>query len=418
MKRGRIVSSLVQASSVLAFAAAFVLAPAASAQPRPADLTVLPPVSTAYTPPKTAWGDYDFSHTYQTEYFNAGKILFQRPKEYGNRVWVTDEEFARRLAAAERTDAAYSPEGQGINYPGSQGMAQWMKTSPFGKRTSLIVDPADGQLPALTPAAQKLFETGRSGWVPGQEYDWVTDFDTWDRCITRGYPASMFPNRYNNGIRVWQSPGYFVMQLEMLGMRIIPLGNSPEWPRSVEQWMGHSRGHWEGKTLVIETTNIKSGDAVSHDPNGRSAAPVIVTMIGGAPFDTIPMSAQTRTVERLTMTSPNTLAYQITYSDPATFTKPWTVQLEWVRDDSYRIYEYACHEGDVQIRNYITASRAKRAGIAAGTLKPDATDDRSRFIQVFDRDPALAPPPGAPRPPGAAGAAPPAQGSGTAPPRG
>jgi len=147
--------------------AALSIATPALAQERPADLTELPPVPTDYTPEKTAWGDWDFSATYQIEYMNAGKILFQRPDAYGTRVWQTDEEFARRLAAAERTDSAYSPEGQGINYPGSQGMAQWMKTSPFGKRTSLIVDPADGQLPALTPEAQKLFETGSSGWVPG-----------------------------------------------------------------------------------------------------------------------------------------------------------------------------------------------------------------------------------------------------------
>jgi hypothetical protein len=379
------------------------MSPPSCAQEPPANLTVLPPVATDYVPPKTAWGDYDFSHTYETEYYNNAHILFQRPKEYGNRVWVTEEEFARRLAAAEKSDAAYSPEGQGINYPGSQGLADWLKRSPFARRTSVLVDPANGQLPPMTPQGEALFKAGRSGWVPGQDYDWVTDFDTWDRCITRGFPASMFPNRYNNGIRVWQSPGYIVIQLEMLGMRIIPIGDSPEWPSQVEQWMGHSRAHWEGTTLDIETSNIQSGDSVSRDPARRSAAPVIVTMIGGAPFDTIPMSAKTRTVERLTMTGPNALTYQITYSDPETFTAPWTAQLEWVRNDNYQIYEYACHEGDVQIRNYITASRARRAQIARGEQPDQVADDRLRFVQQFDRDPALTPPtPPAAAPPTAA----------------
>ena len=107
-------------------AALAVAASGISAQERPADLTELPPVPADYTPGKTAWGDWDFSATYQIEYYNAGRILFQRPPEYGNRVWVTDEEHARRLAAAERSDAAYSPEGQGINYPGSQGLTEWM----------------------------------------------------------------------------------------------------------------------------------------------------------------------------------------------------------------------------------------------------------------------------------------------------
>lgn len=379
----------------IAAALAIALAASAMAQERPADLTELPPVPTDYTPEKTAWGDWDFSATYQIEYYNAGKILFQRPKAYGNRVWVTDEEHARRVAAAEKSDAAYSPEGEGIDYPGSQGLAEWMRTSPVSWRTSLLVSPADGQLPPLTAKGQRLFENGRSGWVPGQEYDWVTDFDTWDRCITRGFPASIFPNRYNNGIRVWQSPGYIVIQMEMLGIRIIPIGDTPAWPAAVEQWMGHSRAHWEGKTLVIETTNIKSGDSVSRDPNKRSAAPVIVTMIGGAPFNTIPMSDKTRVTERLTMTGPNTLMHELTYSDPETFTAPWTTRIEWVRDDDYQFYEYACHEGNHAIRGYISSSRAKRRAIAAGEAEPIAPEDdgRSRFTQVFDRDPGVAPPP-------------------------
>lgn len=400
MSRRSSFSRLALALSALCAATTFVVTPAATAQERPADLETLPPVPTEYTPGKTAWGDYDFSATYQIEYHNNARILFQRPQEYGNRVWVTDEEFARRLAAAERSDANFAPASEtGVSAPGSKGLAEWMRTSPFGKRTSLLVSPANGQLPSLTAKGQRLFEAGRSGWVPGQEYDWVTDFDTWDRCITRGFPASMFPNRYNNGIRVFQSPGYIVIQLEMLGMRIIPIGDTPAMPAAVEQWMGHSRAHWEDKTLVIETTNIKSGDAASRDPNGRSAAPVQVTMIGGAPFNTIPMSNRTRVVERLTMTGPNTLMHELTYSDPETFTAPWTTRIEWIRDDDYQFYEYACHEGNRAIRDYISASRAKRRDLAAGVIQPDAVDDRSRFVEVFDQDPAIAPA----GPPGSAG---------------
>jgi len=369
----------------------------AKAQERPADLTELPPVPTDYTPAKTAWGDWDFSATYQIEFMNAGRILFQRPPAYGNRVWVDDEEFARRLAAAERSDANFAPASEtGVSAPGTAGLAEWMRSSPFGKRTSLLVSPADGQLPALTAEGQRLFEAGRTGWVPGQEYDWVTDFDTWDRCITRGFPASIFPNRYNNGIRVWQSPGYVVIHMEMLGLRIIPLGDTPAWPAEVEQWMGHGRARWEGKTLVIETSNIQSGDAASRDPYKRSAAPVQVTMVGGAPFNTIPMSNRTRIVERLTMTGPNTLMHELHYSDPATFTQPWATRIEWVRDDDYQFYEYACHEGNKAIRGYISSSRAKRRDLAAGTIQPDPEDDRNRFITVFDRDPGVAPPPAPP----------------------
>jgi hypothetical protein len=153
--------------SIVALASAVALATLAApalGQERPADLTELPAVPTDYTPEKTPWGDWDFSATYQIEYMNAGRILFQRPKEYGDRVWVNDEEFARRLAAAERSDANFAPAAEtGVSAPGTQGLAEWMRTSPFGKRTSLLVSPADGQLPPLTAEGQRLFEAGRSG---------------------------------------------------------------------------------------------------------------------------------------------------------------------------------------------------------------------------------------------------------------
>jgi hypothetical protein len=101
------------------------------------------------------------------------------------------------------------------------------------------------------------------------------------------------------------------------------------------------------------------------------------------------MSAKTRVVERLTMTGPNTLTHELTYDDPETFTAPWTTRIEWIRDDGYQFYEYACHEGNHAIRGYISSSRAKRRGLAAGTIQPDASDDRSRFVEIFDRDPGV-----------------------------
>jgi hypothetical protein len=401
MSRRILSSRFVHAVSALAVAASFAVAPMAGAQDRPANLESLPPVPTDYTPAKTSWGDYNFSHSYQIEYYNNARILFQRPKEYGNRVWVTDEEFARRLAAAEKSDASFSAEGKGLAVSGTKGLTDWIRTSGFGKRTSLLVDPPNGQLPPFTPEGQRLVETGRSGWVPGQHFDWVTDFDTWDRCITRGFPASMYPNRYNNGIRIFQSPGYIVIMLEMLGTRVIPIGDGPAMPANVEGWMGFSRAHWEGKTLVIETTNIKSGDSVSYDPYKRSASPVIVTVIGGAPLNTTPMSKKARTVERLTMTGPQTLVHELTYTDPEVYTKPWTTRTEWIRDDNYAFYEYACHEGNHAIRGYINSDRAQRAAIARGESVPETgdADSRSRFTRAFDIDPAVAPPAPAPAAP-------------------
>ena len=386
MGRRGLASRIVTAASVLAAAVAFIAGPtAALAQQPPADLNVLPPVPTSFTPKKTAWGDWDFRGTWPIEHINNAHILFQRPKQFGNRYWVNEAEFGKRLAAAAKSDAADSPD---LNSRGTQSLGPWLKSSAFAHRTSMLVSPADGQLPALTPQAQALYKAGRSSWVVGQEYDWVDDFDSWDRCISRGYPASMFPFRYNNGIRIFQSPGYVVIALEMLGTRIIPIGDATHWPKPVEAWMGNSRGHWEGKTLVIETTNIKSGDSATHDPARRAASPLNMATQGVPPFNTIPTSTQARTVERLTMTDAGTITYEITYSDPEVFVAPWTARLDWTRDDSYQFFEYACHEGDVQIRNYITSSRAHRAKVAAGQVMAPEKDSRERFAVPFDVDPA------------------------------
>jgi len=379
-------------TTAIATAATLLLSPAASAQVQvPADLTELPPPSTDYTPEKTSWGDYDFSATYQIEFINNARILFQRPEVFGNRAWITDAEFVKRLAAAERSDGNFSAEGQGVNASGTEGLAEWLKSSQMGRRSSMLVSPANGQLPPLTAEGERLYKEGRSGWVPGQNYDWVDDFDSWDRCVSRGFPASMFPFRYNNGIRVFQSPGYVVIHLEMLGTRVIPIGDTPKWPGNVEAWMGSSRGHWEGKTLVIETTNIVSGDSATRDVSKRAASPLNMATQHVPPFNTIPMSNKAMTVERLTMTGPNSIDYQVTYSDPDVYTQPWTARLEWTRDDNYKFFEYACHEGNVQVRNYITASRAHRRDIAAGIAPADEPDSRERFAQQFDRDPAAAP---------------------------
>jgi len=383
---------------------------AALAQERPDDLTYLPPVPTDFDPPRTAWGDPDFTGTWPIEPINNGRILFQRPAEYGMRYWVNDEEFERRLAAARRNDGNFSAATEsGVGTSGTTGLENWFLTTNFAKRTSMLVSPADGQLPSLTPHAMELFEAGRSGWVPGQAYNWVSDFDSWDRCVSRGFPASMYPFRYNNGIRVFQSPGVVTIVLEMLGTRVVKLYDSKEeaqaakWDEAVEAWMGNSRGWWEGNTLVIETTNIVSGDSATYDVSERSASPLnMATQFTGTlevpAFNTVPMSTEAMTVERLTMTDQDTIVHELTYSDPEVYVEPWTTRIEWRRDDDYEFYEYACHEGNYMPRDYISASRAQQERIARGEEEAVTAenDDRARFAQPFDRDPGVAPPPGGP----------------------
>ena len=376
--------------AALALGLAFALpavAGAADQQLPPKDLNSVPPVRTDYPVKKTAWGVPDFRSTWTIEHIPEARILFQRPKAWGNRVWLTKEEHDKRLANAEHSDSAYADEGAGFSTPGTEGLVEFVKNDPMAWRTSMLIDPPDGQVPPLTPAAEALYKAGRSDWVPKQEFDWVDDFDSWDRCVSRGFPASMFPFRYNNGLRIFQSPGYVVIHLEMLGTRVIPIGDSPQWNGRVEAWMGQSRGHWEGNTLVIETTNIKSGNSANPDHTKRAAAALNEATQNVPLLNTMPMSPRAKTVERITQTGPDTITYQITFSDPEVLTAPWTARLDWTRNNKYYMPEYACHEGDVQVRNYITASRVKRQQIAEGKLKAGQPDGRETFAQQFDFDP-------------------------------
>ncbi|AKH42198.1 hypothetical protein FHS61_003037 [Altererythrobacter atlanticus] len=334
----------------------------AMAQAVPDDLTTMPAVPTTFDPPKTAWGDPDLRGTWPID--NIASLPMQRPAQFGDRFWLTEQEFAQRQEQANRSDEAYQAEDENDTI----GMGHWVESDASGRRTSLLVEPANGQLPAFTEKAQKLMAASRTSWTPNTEFNWLTDFDSWDRCISRGFPASMFPFRYNNGIRVFQAPGYVVIALEMLGSRVIPIVDKGEGqiPGEIEQWLGHSVGHWEGNQLVIETTNIKTGDSATTDPYARNGSPLNMATMGVPPFNVIPTSKQAKVVERLTMTGPDSIVYEATYSDPEVFTAPWTARLDWSRNDDYQFFEYACHEGNVQPRNYINASRAGREQAEGG----------------------------------------------------
>jgi hypothetical protein len=343
----------------------------------PKELFVLPPVSHAYQPKKTAWGDPDLRGMWPID--AIGGLNIQRPESMGDRVWLTDEEYKVVADRMEKQRGAAAAETKANRL----GMGNWVEMTGAGRRTGMVVDPKNGRLPALTPYGKHMDEIGRSSWVANQTYDWVTDFDTWDRCVTRGFPASMLPFRYNNGLQIMQAPGYVIINLEMIhDARIIPLDGRPAPPKSVTDWMGASRGHWEGNTLVVETSNIRPG-----------AAPLNMATLGGPRNNTIPMSPDAHVTERFTLINANTMTYEMTYSDPKVWTAPFTLRMDWPRNEKYQFYEYACHEGDEQVRNYIVANRALRAKLASGEIKPEDLQRRPR--------PAAAPQgqqPAAPRP--------------------
>lgn len=299
------------------------------------------PNKAPYVVPKTPWGEPDLQGMWPLNHLIATNL--QRSPQYGTRRFLTDEEFA----AAQRSAAQSSERFQGGAIPTADARTA-------SRLTSLISDPPDGRVPALTPKGQELFEKLHGSYRPRQAngrdiFDNIDDFDTWDRCITRGMPVSMLTRNYNVGIRVMQSPGYVIILLEMAHeARIIPTDGRPNLDPKIKQYMGEPRGHWEGNTLVIETLNFNGKPAMTN-----SGVP------GAPPLN--PASENMRIVERLTRTGPETVDYKMTIEDPTVLTRSWSVEFPWQLDPKYDMYEYACHEGNTAIRNYIETNRFERA---------------------------------------------------------
>jgi hypothetical protein len=291
-----------------------------------------------WTAPRTPWGDPDLQGIWPLNHLIA--TPFQRPEKYGDRRFMTDEEFA----AAQKSAAARNKTFESGAIPQADSGTQVMRL------TSLISEPANGRFPALTPQGKESYEKMHGSYKPGQTvFDSPEDFDSWDRCITRGMPVSMLPRNYNNGIRIIQSPGYVLIVLEMAHeVRIIPTDGRPVLDPSVKEWLGESRGHWEGNTLVVKTTNF----------NGKTD--MTNAGVPGSPALN-PTSENMRITERLTRTADDTIEYEMKIEDPEIVTSPWAVAFPLKLDNKYQMFEYACHEGNTAIRGYIETSRYERA---------------------------------------------------------
>lgn len=301
------------------------------------------PAAAKWRQPRTPWGDPDLQGTWPISHLMT--VPLQRPAQYGNRLEFTAEELAQQRKAAETQNEGYKREESQHKL----GMGHWVEETDVPVQTSLIVDPPNGQLPPQTAAGKQMSAKMGSDWNH-EVFDSVADFGTWNRCITRGLPEGMFPNPYNNGIQIVQSPGYLVINMEMIHeARIVPLGRMPPLESEVQQWLGSSRGHWEGNSLVVETTNF----------NGQTSMTDVPTR--GSPRDPTASSTQMKIVERFERTADDRMTYTVTITDPVTQTASWTARLPWKRDESYEIYEYACHEDNEAIRNYIVTSRYRRA---------------------------------------------------------
>jgi hypothetical protein len=298
--------------------------------------------------PQTPWGEPDIRGMWPIGHLTGTPL--QRPEAFGDRELLTDEEYAERASRLEAAAARYENEDSS----NKMGMGHWAETGDPNRRTSLITSPANGRIPALTEEGRQISDAMRSSWHD-ITWDWVTDFDSWDRCITRGMPASMFPFQYNNGIRIFQSPGVVAINMEMIHeTRVIPTDGREPLPGVILEWLGESRGHWEGDTLVVETTNLQPGPSMTN-----------IGTTGSPRENNMPVSESSKITERFTPTGEGALTYTMTFEDPTLYTAPWTAVLDWRMDPDYGMFEYACHEGNDMIPNYINASRAQRAQAAA-----------------------------------------------------
>jgi hypothetical protein len=322
---------LVSATLTTAAALAFALAPPAAvrlaAQAALGTTAAAAAGRAASTPARTPWGDPDIGGVWSSDDMRG--IPRERPEEFGTRRWLTDEEFARRVARDEQT------RRQEANRVGA--FRNDVGTRTF-RQTSLVVDPPDGRIPPLTAEGARRRDARNRGSFGEGPFNTFEDFTLYDRCITRGVVGSLGPAIYGNGVTIVQSPGQVAISYEMVhDTRIIPLDGRPHLGPAMRQYMGNARGRWEGDALVIGTTGF----------TGRTA-------ISG-----VPHSEALRLTERISRVDELTLDYEVTIDDPHTYTRPWTMVLQLTQPPGFQQFPYECHEGNLGLRNILSAERAE-----------------------------------------------------------
>ena len=278
--------------------------------------------------PRTPWGDPDL----QGVWSGAASVLvpFDRDPALGTRNVVTEQEFSARVARQLKGSSPTNLEATNFGVEPDLAPAT-------SHQASLVVDPLDGRRPPRIPAAESR-RPHRNSFVPGL-FDSVSDLGLFDRCVAFYAVPGVYPV---NDIEIVQSPGYVAIRAEVIHeARVIPLDGRTHVNGAIRTYAGDSRGRWEGRTLVVETTNL----------NGAT----------GLTGDSAPVTQQVTVVERYTLIDSDHLSYEATINDPGTWTRPWTIAFPRQRDARHALYEYACHEGNYSLANVLRASRATEA---------------------------------------------------------
>jgi hypothetical protein len=301
-----------------------------------------------FTPPKTPWGDPDLQGTWTAD--DCIGTPLNRPANLGDRAYFTEQELAQResqLAKQHENDLKeeVAPDQRvGTGPPGHWGE----RARRPCRQTSLVVDPPNGRTPDLLPEA-KTRPIPEGAGINNPKADSWEDFSYYIRCISRGVTGSIIPVIYGNGQQIVQGRGYVTIMQEMVHeARVIPTDGRPHASPRIRSYMGDARGHWEGNTLVVETTNFL-GNRTGIAGNGNGT----------------PTSDALKLTERYTRTGPNEIRYDVTVDDPKTFTAPFKIAFPLTQEAGYQNFEYACHEGNYAMFDSLSGARAQEKAAAA-----------------------------------------------------
>ena len=298
----------------------------------------------SFKAPRTPWGDPDLSGVYSNDDETGTPI--ERPAEFDGRRLENISAAELKKINQQRT-AQFNAGVAGTEFAGGLRPPTHLIFDSFERRNSrvwLVTDPPDGKIPALTPEGQARLRRPQRGVStnanPIGPFNSYEDMGLYDRCITRGIPNSMMPAGYGSNYEIQQGQGYAAIRYEMIHeTRVVPLDGRPHLSRNIRLDLGDARGHWEGDTLVVETTNFTSRSAY------RGA------------------SEDLKMTERFKPLSPAAVDWSVTFDDPHTWVRPWTFTMKLAKTDrSQQVYEYACHEGNYAMPNILSAQRsAERA---------------------------------------------------------
>ena len=300
------------------------------------------PRKAAYRAPRTAWGQPDIHGDYTNK--DEANTPLERPQQLAGKDPSTFTEADLAQLAKERAAQAQQIAGGIGGAETGAGPTHWYDhLGAKGSRPWFIIDPPDGRLPPMTPQAQRheaavaLLNNARNGEGRADSPD---DRSMYDRCITRGLPGSMMPAIYGNAYQIVQAPDAIAIRYEMIHeTRIIPLDGRPHVGAGVRELMGDARGHFEGDTLVVETTNFTGRTHFGYNDRYNSE--------------------KLRLVERFTPIGSGRLNWEVTVNDPEVWTRPWTFAMTLTRDDSQPVFEYACHEGNYGLMHILHGARAE-----------------------------------------------------------